>query len=145
MTGLNPNCDRLLRAGDGEERQSHRVEQKHGTAQPVDAGIREEGDEPGQDRNQQISPIGQGGRRHRADQQIAANPAKISGHEGQDEDAENVEPAIDRGNRPADRENEGAPQVKNMHEGFNGDHDGSARESLMHRAESKRYGISPIR
>ena len=70
---------------------------------------------PGHDGNYQVSYIGKGGRWRGADQHIAADPTKISGHERQDEDTENVEPTIDRGNRPADRENEGAPQVKNMH------------------------------
>jgi hypothetical protein len=43
--------------------------------------------------NQQISAIRQGSRGDRADQQVTGDPAKISSHEGQDEDAENVEAA----------------------------------------------------
>ncbi|MGO4677419.1 hypothetical protein AB4Z40_31470 [Bosea sp. 2YAB26] len=35
---------------------------------------------------------------------------------------------MDCGNRPADRENEGAAQVEKSHKGFDGDHDGSACE-----------------
>ena len=61
---------------------AHRVEQKHGSPQLVDACIREEGDEPGQDRNQQVSSIGQSSRRYRTDQHILTPEAdyEVSGH-----------------------------------------------------------------
>ena len=53
--------------------------------------------------------------------------------------------AIDRGNRPADRENEGASQIKNRHERFDGDHDRLARESLECRMKARSGTGSPIR
>ncbi|MGO4741533.1 hypothetical protein AB4099_33820 [Bosea sp. 2KB_26] len=43
---------------------------------------------------------------------------------------------MDCGNRPADRENEGAAQIEKSHKGFDGDHDGSACEILPHPDES---------
>src|SRR3546814_4461396 len=98
----------------------------------------------GQDRDQQVSGIGQRSRGHRADQPVAGNPAEIAGHEGNYEDAEDVEAAIDRGNRAADRENEGAPQVKKTHEGFNGDHDSSPRKSITRRQIGRENFGTPV-
>src|SRR3546814_7566184 len=67
----------------------------------------------------------------------------MAGHEGNYEDAEDVEAAIDRVNRAADRENEGAPQVKKTHEGFNGDHDSSPRKSITRRPQKTSARAKP--
>src|SRR3546814_5126228 len=67
----------------------------------------------------------------------------MAGHEGNYEDAEDVEAAIDRGNRAADREHEGALQVKKTHEGFNGDHDRSHRKSITRRPQKTSARAKP--
>ncbi len=73
MTGGKPNS-MAFSAGDGKERQPRRIEQQDRRVQPVHPGIPEEGDEPGQNRNQQVPLAAQGGRRYGADQDIPGDP-----------------------------------------------------------------------
>ena len=122
MTGLSPNMIAFCAPATAKNDSPDRIEQKHRRAQPVNAGIQEEGDDSGKYRNQQISPVGQGGRRHRADQHVARNPAEIPRDKRQNENAEDIQSAINRGDCSTDRENEGATQIKNANEGLDRDH-----------------------
>ena len=78
------------------------------------AGVPQESDEAGHDGHQHeqrvlvIAPVARRRLRDRED------PAEIPGDERQDEDTENVEPAMYRGLRAADREDEGADQSRSQ-------------------------------
>jgi hypothetical protein len=91
---LEPVGERLLRAGDGEERQTRAVEHQHEAAQAIEHGIPEEGHQAGEEGDSQIAPVADRGRRDGADQQVSGETTRVGGGEGQDEHAEQIEPAL---------------------------------------------------
>ena len=64
--------------------------------------------------DRKIAPVADRGRRNRADQQIARDAAGAGRHEGQDQNAEEVEPAPDARHRAADREDKRAGKVEHQ-------------------------------
>ena len=73
-----------------------------------------------QDGNHDIAPVGDRGRRYRADQQVAGDPAGVAGGEGQHEHPEEVEAMPDAHHGAAQREHEGAEEIERQDERFHG-------------------------
>jgi len=137
---VESEVDRLLRTGHGEERQPRRIEQQNRIAQSVDAGVPEERDDTRQHGNQKVAHVRQRTGRHRADQYVSANPAEVSRDERQDQDAEDVQPTVDRCYRPADREDEGADEIENTHDRGSVDHACRVRERATRRRDAAPFG-----
>jgi len=116
---VQPTCDSLMSADDREERQSDRVEVKDRRLQFAHPSIEEKRKQPGDDGDEQVIFAGKGGRWYCADQNIARDAAKVSGDEGQDKYAKDVEPTIDGGKSTADGKDKRAAEVEDRSEGFN--------------------------
>jgi hypothetical protein len=108
MSGFSPNASAFC----VPERKARRVEDQNGAAQLVDGRRPVERNHARDYRDGQIPPIADRSRRHRSDQHITRDAAETSSDKRENEDSEQIEPALDSGSRSADREYEGASEIQ---------------------------------
>ena len=111
-SGVEAVVEGLERAGDAEQRQPERVEDVDQPLHPAQRRVEGEGEQPGDDRDQQVAPVLERGRRGGADQHVAQEPAAETRRTGQDQHAEDVEALADGDQGAGDREHEDAEQVE---------------------------------
>ncbi len=102
----------FTRARNRKECQSGGVEDQYRAAQPVDDSIPIERNQPGKDRDSDVSPVADGRGWNRPDHQIARDPTGIARGERQNQHPEEIEPVLDPGGSAAQRENEGATKIE---------------------------------
>jgi hypothetical protein len=121
MTGSRSKASAFCVPATANSASPRAVEHEDGAAQPVDAGKPVEGDRARQKGDGKVSPVADRCRRDRPDHEIAGDASEVSRDERQDQNAEQVEPALDSGDGSAEREDEGAgkvePQQEHVHRG----------------------------
>ena len=124
MSGVEAVGQRLLGAGHGEEAEACGVEQQDRRLQPADQVGGEEAQKAGGDGDGEVAPVGDGGRRHGADHQVAGDAAGDGSRPGDHQHAEQVEAPPHAAGGAADGEHESGAEI--------------------HRVEQHRFDITPI-
>ena len=104
--------ERLDGAGYAEEPQAGCVEDEQGPHEPLELGMGHERDGGRRQRHGEVLPLGEGGRRRVAEDEVAQDPAAERGDHRQDRDPDDVKVAADRHQRTGNPEREDADQVE---------------------------------
>jgi len=103
---------RFTRARNRKESESGGVEHQYRAAQPVDDSIPIERNQPGKDRDNDISPVADGRRRNRTDHHIASDAPRVACGERQNENSKEIEPVLHSSRRAAEGKHERTPKIE---------------------------------
>src|SRR6516165_9061614 len=95
MTGLSPKASAFCVPETAKSASPAPSNTSTGLRSPVNAGKPVEGNHAGKQRDRQIAPIADRCWRHRPDQEIAGDPPGVACCKRQDQDPEQIEPAVD--------------------------------------------------
>jgi hypothetical protein len=112
-----PGLVRLDRARHAEQRETHRVEHHDLSLHAAECRVEREHRQRRHGRHDEIAPVVERGRRHRADHDVAEHPAAEARDEREDHDPEDVELLADRDQRSGRGEYRDSGQIEDQEQG----------------------------
>ena len=112
MTGFNPKASAFCAPATAKSASPAASKMSTGLRKRSTDRIRVEGDDAGKQRHREIAPVADRAGGTDPIRTSRVIPPKFAGHKRQDQNAEQIEPALHPRHRPADREDEGAGKIK---------------------------------
>ena len=143
--GTEMISERLLGSDDREQRQSDGIENEQGSVLPPRCRIPVESDDAGKNGYCDITPVANGGRRHRADEDVARNAAEVGGDEREDENAKEIELFLTPAAPPLSAKTNVPAEIKHQQKGV--DHDAFLTDTGLRcepRSEPTTIAFTPV-